>query len=75
VLNYSQRPFDLYFTLCKFVTFKVILNVTINKGCLLGWDAANSGICYLLVNLSILDSIHVIYSLKIEVVSIVGILN
>jgi hypothetical protein len=53
------------------VIFKVILNVTLNNGCLLGCDVVYSGICYVLVSLSISDSIHVIYSLTREVVLLV----
>jgi hypothetical protein len=55
---------------CKFVTFKFILNITL-KNCLLLCDAVYSGECYVLVNPSISDSMHVIYSLKIEVTLLV----
>ena len=59
------------FPLCKFVTFKVMLNVTLKNGCLLVRDAVYSGECNVLVNLSFSDSMHVIYSLKTEVLLVV----
>jgi len=48
-----------------------MLNVTLKNGCLLVRDAVYSGECNVLVNLSFSDSMHVIYSLKTEVLLVV----